>query len=390
MNENCPQSVVSSANAKTRVRNRYVFLAVLALAGLSASWLASGPGALPKGNSGLVVDEKNLDFGDVWENLAFLWKVVINNPTSEDITILGFHCECSCAAIEPDSLTIPKGGTAQITAKLNLSAAFSKDPFLPKRAQDLGPKRTFSTRFAPVIAAGIPLQKGWQIKGLVERLLTVSPRELNLLDGYVRGHLFPKAKIRVVANCQLEGIVAECPAIFGQVFANRVGASQWDLEIELDPALSVGPFKFNITIDPVGQDIHNLPRTVIPVEGQVTNDIQTSPPRVHFGARALGDISEENVIVFSLAKQPFKILGHRIEAGDLEVEALTDTKSSLTQSFLFRQRIAQAGSRDGKVVFRVDRGDNGEFELSVNTRYHGIVPAMILPNPAEPGNSFGR
>ncbi|MCA9075608.1 MAG: hypothetical protein KDA93_11290 [Planctomycetaceae bacterium] len=120
----------------------------------------SQPAEVP--NAGLIVDESELDFGEVWETNFFPWTVTLRNSTSEDVEIGDFRNFCSCT-IRPQSLTVPAGGSADVEFRFNLT---------PRNPSIRDQLRTHKWPLIPTNIDGHPgTHPGWQVTGTSRRAL---------------------------------------------------------------------------------------------------------------------------------------------------------------------------------------------------------------------------
>lgn len=96
---------------------------LLVLAGTSV-WLVSIQSDNAGATWGIWVPPDHLDFGTVWAQPSFPWKLRLENRSPDDITVLDAldATSCNCAAFEftPKPLTIAQGETADLEFRLNL------------------------------------------------------------------------------------------------------------------------------------------------------------------------------------------------------------------------------------------------------------------------------
>jgi hypothetical protein len=314
-----------------------------------------------------------VDFGEVWEDRAFPWKFTIHNPTAADVTINKFWNSCSCAAVKPDSVTIPAGGNAQLALTLDLSAAFWEKGGL-SQIEVKPSKRSFEAEIIPELADGPTFRsQAWKIKGQVARVLTVSPAFLQLDEGFVCGEPFPKQKLHVTAHAPLVGIMAKCPMGSGhQAYAKRrvPDGNEWEVEMALGPDLRAGPFKFDLTLEPVPLGSRTLPSQVIPVRGSAWESVQAIPATLVLGLQQVGATAEDTVTLRSIIGAPFEVV--RVESDErcTQIKPLGWDNQRRGTSYVVRQRISSFGLNECVVRFRVQtRGK--EFDLDLRVAYHG-------------------
>ncbi|MCI0377420.1 MAG: DUF1573 domain-containing protein [Gemmataceae bacterium] len=72
----------------------------------------------------LVVDAKELNFGEAWETKEFHWKIKITNVSEKALKIREFGASCACIVSEPKSLSLAPNETAEVKLLLDFKASF--------------------------------------------------------------------------------------------------------------------------------------------------------------------------------------------------------------------------------------------------------------------------
>ena len=273
---------------------------ILTLGGACAFsiWLGYPKKFVPPPNAGLVVDEKELDFGEAWEAPAFPWKFTIQNPTTKDVDVKSFWSSCWCAKAEPTSIIIPARGNAQLSFVLDLSAAFSGKQ--NSNQSETNPvEQLFEAQVVPEFDYPHPPNvRPWTIKGRVVRTLSISPSSLELYEGCACGVPFPRQKAIITAETRLAAIVAYCPEGSGHVASVQplLGSQKkWELELSLSSDLRPGPFKFEISLHPVTSAGRSLGAVRVPVQGLIHPEVSLVPNVIHIGSRLVGDQMHEKL-----------------------------------------------------------------------------------------------
>ncbi|MCI0684463.1 MAG: hypothetical protein L0Y71_20315 [Gemmataceae bacterium] len=345
---------------------------MLAVCAFSYWWWGYTKEALPPPNAGLVVDAKELDFGEAWEDRAFPWKFAIRNSTDKDVKIIRFWSGCSCVSVTPELVTIPAGGNAHVALVLDLTAAFWEKSGATQVVANQS-KRSFEAEISPQLADG-PTFAGqhWTIRGNVARVLTVSRAFLQLDEGFICGEHFPTQQLKATAHVPLAGIVAKCPIGSGHeatVVCPSPDANEWEVRVAVRPDLRAGPFKFDLTLVPVRDDGRALPSQVIPVRGTATESVRAIPSTLVLGLRQVGTIVEDAVTLESLIGLPFEVLKIESNGSCTEVRSASTSGAYRGTRYLIRQRVS-SGSNLEAVRFHV-RSREREFQVNVNMAYHG-------------------
>lgn len=108
-------------------------------------------------NGGLVVDESNLNLGDVGESDRFIWQFSLHNPTNNVIVVDDFQGRCSQHVLTR-SFTVPSGGNFTVEVELNLT---------PRDGRILDSVREIASVVVPIIEGAI--QRGWILRGRSHR-----------------------------------------------------------------------------------------------------------------------------------------------------------------------------------------------------------------------------
>jgi hypothetical protein len=110
--------------------HKVLVIAGIGVSCLGAYWLGSwggsegsNPDAKPRKQAigGLEVETASLQIGAVWEAKSFPFNLAIHNATSAEVRVDDFMVSCSCVAVEPRSLRIPAGQTADVHLTLELT-----------------------------------------------------------------------------------------------------------------------------------------------------------------------------------------------------------------------------------------------------------------------------
>jgi hypothetical protein len=349
------RSANSSSSTRINSGYRYVVSAALAIATAAACWMSFHVNTLRSANSGVIVNEKELDFGEAWESPTFPLKFTIQNPTGKDITIKQFWVSCSCISISPESVTVSAFANAQIAVALNLSGS----PREITNGQEAdGLSRSFNAIITPVIEE-MPLQNGWQVKGKVRRVLSLSPRVLSIDDGLMYGYPFASSKIKIKAHAPVAKIVTSCPDGSGhRANPKRIlpDGSDWELEVVLASNMPPGPFQSHIRLQPIDPNGNALAAVDIPVRGRIRQEVEAIPLSFEFGARHLGDNATETLALQSFQNQAFSVTKVESSTKDVKVFALTGNQPG-RQVYCVNWSISNVGESREAITFTIERGN---------------------------------
>jgi hypothetical protein len=135
--------------------------------------------------------------------------------------------------------------------------------------------------------------------------------------------------------------------------------------------LPVGDYRCEVAVKPETESGQLLPTKSIRVFARVIPDIKATPECVVFGARRVGEVSDETIALSSVTGQSFEVIDTRAEGDGLSVERAF-TRGIETPIFRVRQRLGQ-GANSGLVRIKTRSKDGQEFDVEVPTKGYGIV-----------------
>lgn len=347
---------------------RGTMLLVLGLSCGVACWLASGPTRSPVATESLTVDQARLDFGQAWEDKTFRWDLPLRNPTAEDIHIVEFATSCGCLTVDPPSLVIPAGQTARPRLTIDLTRRTHRDG----AAAD----RDFAVQVTPRFAHKSGTQPTWQIRGRVRSLLTVLPAQLFIQHTRTTSDAFSPRMVKITANAPLQSLLAKCDPAHATVDLHRSTSNNSEFQLEIVPSSTLfsGNFRFDVALLPIDSQGRNLPVSILPIEGRLSEDLHAVMPTVAFGARVRGDIAEETISIESTARNQFQVESIKVESGDT---VLRPSRIQGVQGKTFRlaQRITALGHHSGKVEFHLRETTGRDVLLTISVSYYGLASA---------------
>jgi hypothetical protein len=269
-------------------RKRWL-VALLFVAGCVAYWVGAQSTRKQISTDGLFVSERDLAFGEVWEQKAFVWTLPVHNSSGTDVTISGFGASCTCVSIEPHSLVIPAGTSRQIKLTLDLTRR--------PRGQRPTRSRTFTARVVPrIVSSNTAQQAGWTLEGQIRTAFTGLPTLLAFDKPLVKGDAYEPLSTTLRADDSVSNVQARCEPPIASVTVRRAGTSghEFMLEATPHPAVEAGLFKCDIVIQPLREAGEPLPSTLLPVQGIILSPIQVHPPSLFLGPKPVGITDAES------------------------------------------------------------------------------------------------
>jgi hypothetical protein len=298
-------------------RSRLVLFGLLALLFCGGLYLGNDFLVERPYNAGLHVDPKFLDFGEVWAEKEFKWRIPIENRSDRPVGIASFTASCQCSQIEPDTLTIEPGSTAEVVATIDLTVGRDADP--PE------PRRKFTIAIHPIVAVATSRPPGFVLNGVAKDPFTVSPREVDLGEILSRAVGEPKT-IRLKSTIPLASVEAlPHPDMTIEVRSEGETRRQGDKETREGEA-PAEPASNDLTIRPADDPTEYLltvtPSDQIPL-GKVDRTIlltatdQAGNKLPDFPVKVIGEV------VFDVAVEPREVYAGMIEMGDTYETILT-------------------------------------------------------------------
>ncbi|MCI0739271.1 MAG: DUF1573 domain-containing protein [Gemmataceae bacterium] len=318
----------------------------------------------------LVVDAEHLNFGEVFQQKQFRWKLPIQNRSDKELEISHFSASCSCVEITPPSLIVAPNQTAVVVLTLDLTELANPSDTVP---------RVFKEMIIPRVKAndgrGV-FHEGWSLQGRVEPGLLARPRTVDFGREILKTN--PQRRSEVVSVIAQPGVVElglEPNYLFSAFLRQSTklpdGSEQYEVRITPSKDLRTGYFKSQILVRASHKDSGSAVDLSVPVQGYVREDVDALPSAVVFGARALGDIGEEALSLSSKSGQSFEVIGIHTEGAGINC-APSETTSPKGRIFRVRQRFSQLGPTNNCVRFTI-QGHNqiDVMTVEVSVAYHG-------------------
>lgn len=361
------ESVTSSSPSKpwseTR-RGRFVIIVGVIGLFVLVFWMAMRSRRMLAPKSALVVDEQYLNFGEVWEDPAFVWGLPIRNTSNHDVEIAGFETSCTCGKIEPSSLTVPAQETAEVRLTLNLLSRYD-EPDLTGR--------DFKVAIQPRIAKRSGAQVGWVVQGKVKQPFAVAPTMVDFEESLIRGQSFAPRSVFVTCALDVVEMTTHCDSPFftAKVLHDEKNPRGRCLEIQPGKDLPGGRFKQVVRIGAILPSKKVVSR-MIAVKGCVLEEVQAVPTTVVFGGCVLGRVVEETVILQSRAKESFEIQAIEIppKRGITVAQLVGDT--TYMKRFQIKQQILSRENQFHTVRFLIGTKKGRKYSVSLDISYLGL------------------
>lgn len=308
----------------------------------------------------LVVDQRSLDFGEVWLQRTLRWKLPIHNRSSRAIHLESINASCSCTSISPMPLTIPAGSTVQVEAVLDLTAG-TTDGFAEEY-------RDLTIDLVPQTKELLPEQIRWQLTGRIRAPYRISPPQILFSKSIVRGQTPSAETAEIISRIPLKSLEASCTIAGAIVTLTRDEElpSRFLLSVRPADSLPAGSFRLPIELNGVTKTGEVLPPVRVLATGQLVNDIYAIPATVDFGITQVGKQHQETVTFQSRTGVEFQIDKIRPSDPRLRVEAVATEQISNRREI----RIVAAYDKPGEYA--------GQVQISLLTS-SGASSVMTIP-----------
>jgi hypothetical protein len=341
-------------------------LGLFTLCGICGGWIAERVifQDSPPPLEALMVEAKDLDFGEVWERDQLVWRIPLKNGSLEPVDVLGFTTSCSCLKIEPHSFTLAPGECVV----LNVTVDFTR-----KAQQDVDSiSREVKVAISPSVSGGLVPQNGWTLHGRVKSPFAISPRVVDFGDDCIRGRSFSSRSVCLIANMPIATIEPEVDAELASVAILKVIDEPGKYEIQVSPNkwIQAGPFAFTVGLRATTAEGVSIPPIPIPVRGRSREEVAPTPDSLTFGARSLGETVKEIVTLHSLVHERFVVLSTEVSSKSIEVDAV-EPDSDNQARFRVRWCIGQLGQQTESINFVVRSGER-TFAVALQADAFGV------------------
>jgi len=327
----------------------------------------SAPGAdltPPQSGPVLYVAPESLALGEVWESAEHAVKLVIENwgnqPT--DITDIGTSCECS--SVTPRALSIPPGGSATITVKMDL---FHRLPY------HMGlERRPLSVRLDPVFKdMGRPVE-GWEIKGIVRSRVSLEKTRLHFDDKCLQYGPAASRKMLAVAHIPIKTLKVVGNADIADVRVEPINGKTGHFAIVVtpNPTQPIGIFRFDVSTMAIGMNDEQHLCANFTVFGEMLPPARIVPGILLLGEHVIGQTATAEVSIRLPNREGWMIDHIEIDSGDTSV-ARVENVNGKSLRYAITQTINEPGDQTRTIRF-VLRDPNGKaIPCNMKVIYHG-------------------
>jgi hypothetical protein len=279
-------------------------------------------------NAGLRIDPKYLDFGEVWADKEFKWRIPIQNISNRPVGIAEFTASCQCSQIEPKSLTIEPGETAEVVATIDLTVGRDTDPSEPRR--------TFEIAIHPIVSVASSRPPGFVLKGTAKDVFTCTPRAVDLGE-VLSGTAGEPKTVRLMSDVALSSVVAlrqpdmrieielvdpESPRL-----GRGVNSTGYLLTVTPTDQIPIGKIDRTIYLQATDVQGKKLPEFPVTVTGKIVFDVAVEPREIYAGLIEMGTTYETILTLRSRAGSPFALFAVEQELG-VTLKPLIETSAS--------------------------------------------------------------
>jgi hypothetical protein len=327
-------------------------------------WLIYGSEVIARTQLPLIVEPQELNLGCVWEDKSFPWTITLRNPTSGDVEIVSIAASCSCVSVQPQSLTVPARKSARVQLTFDLTRRKPRERDAPVRDVDV--------TVVPIIR-NRPVQRlGWTIRGQVRRAITFQPQSLEFGETLVRGYDFPSTTVTLAAHTSLTDLAAICDPPCGAARLSKSSCAAHEaIELTVHPNkdLPTGRATFQVILRSRAVDARKIPDVFLPVGATVVEDIQAIPARIPLGARPIGAIIEESIVISSRHGEVFTVEHIDFPGSTTAIAPQPSRDHGLV--FTLTHRVSRPGFNTDIVTFAVKKPASPLLEVPIHLSYFG-------------------
>jgi hypothetical protein len=353
---------------RMRFREIIMMLALLFFVGFVARMQWQRSAVAP-----LVVDNRQLDLGEVWERSDLIRRLTVTNVGTREIVVHDFEKSCGCMSVRPVQFTIPPHGKQDLELTLNLTTSH------PERAALA--TRPLTVRLIPIVDGGGRTRPPiWTIHGTIKNPFCATPLAFMFAgaDGLVSGG--PHRSKSVVLSLNYPGLElrASCAEDKGSVRLTPMGndRKRYLLTYTPSPDLPPGPLNFAVAIDVASDSGEALTRYEVPVRGEVEWDVEWLPGFLHLGTCPVGKSAEAVVKVRSRKQCPIRVFARSGTNAGLEVTRISEESAAEEHQFRVKLTAALLGEHQVDLTFEVARSNGNVQRLVLPVAYCGLAPGV--------------
>ncbi len=322
--------------------------------------------------TGLKVEKRELELGDVWESPNHFVKLILENVTGEPISILNFNTGCECTKVLPDTLTVASGQRSEVEVLLNLT--------LRSPHQYGAARRELSVDVVPNVQGKGVAAGSWSLRGTICSRAALVDRVLQFGDLAVHGGkpvsktvscLIHEPGARIEASLSPElGIVTVTPA------AGKPLSSQ--ITVTPNPKTPVGKYHFNVPITVIRADGIQEAGPILEVDGDMSSPFQITPSQVLLGEHPVGTTVEAEFNVTLPPTSDFAVKQVSTDLAETTVRLLrdeVDRADGRRLTYVVGQRIAKVGDKTTEVAILLSNAKGEKQTVRVRIAFSGTESA---------------
>lgn len=274
----------------------------------------------------LHIDQRHLDFGEVWEQSRFDWKLPVSNCSEKRIRISRIAADCRCTHVVPEALELQPGETQNLRVTLDLTRK------APSTKGNIS-VRPFETTLRLFVADRIPKAQICTLRGRVrENPISVVPPRLDFGNELVVGGAAKSySAILKLRNADAASDVRASvhPKSMGSALIVPVEdqSSQYQLHIQPAQSLKPGSFSFRVRVRAIYESVETNPFCEVPVTGTIVQEPVAIPDEVRFGLHPVGTGVHESLVLRSRTGRRFSVEKILCSGMELRVRRLRDIDS---------------------------------------------------------------
>ncbi len=322
---------------------------------------------------GLSVDPAALDLGEVWEEGAYLHTLSIRNDNPNPVEVARFFVSCGCAGVEPQTVSLAPGETADVHLKLDLARRTLNDLGRASRpfAVSLGPLLKSSEAMAP--------SGGWELRAVIKSRVTLDKLSLHFGDEPIQSALPLTRKVHATVHLPRSSlrVSAADNAVSWKINPHADRPDEFDVAVSTNPAaLKAGPFKTTLNIEVVTAEGEALPGVKLPVAGTVRPEVRPVPASVLLGVRRIGRTAEATVALQMPPGEKWEVERIEVDSPDVQVDSVP-AGSAGGRAYRLRVRITKEGPQASEVRFFVRKPGRDTAPVAMTVSYDGDAAGVL-------------
>ncbi|MBY0514781.1 MAG: DUF1573 domain-containing protein [Gemmataceae bacterium] len=335
---------------------------VVAIGAIAARRLVSPTADAPP-TSVLVVDDRDLDFGEVWETDRFVKTVRVRNTGPVPVRVTPLNPACGCAKADAPPVAIGPGETAEVRFDLDLRGeCVLCEP---------GAARPVTLPVSVQLDPPVPVPGArWNVRGRVRPVFSVPVRTVDL--GRIPAARGPEPRtIAIRSWIALSQLDSTTEGIgFTAALAPAGDPQRWNLVVTRSAGLPAASYTGTIQLAARGAAGEVLPTMRLPVEFDLLADVQPDTPILSLGSCRVGTATDGTVTLSSLSGRAFTVTRWVAEPANT-FEVVSTEPMGTTRSFAIRHRVQAVGDCRGTVRFVGTDADGTPFETVIEVRSYG-------------------